>query len=602
MMNKIIFVDFSVFMFRAIFARSGIIAKRNKQITEIISSSKSDDIKRTEIDKVKKGFIPSSTYTTTVMLISTLKKLDIKPNDIIILALDSPLGSWRREIDFSYKKNRKADREKHVDINWDGEFESFNNFLDNIDRSTPFQLIEINKCLSGDTRIHSSKGSIPIKNIKKGDKVYSYNFEKKQIELSTVLNTQKSRSYVRYNIFFENKKSPLQITEEHPVYTLCGWKKVKELNLADIIWNYFDFKMNTPNKQSFLGYFYGYLTGDGSINYKTKKITFTSCDIEGIKYLGYMSNRYFGCKNNIKKYKRKEKNTKEYNLLTLNLRDRFFSVVNFNKYSKNIEYKKGFIGGFFDAEGTFNNKRKIIRIVNTDKKPIYYIYYALKKFGFNPKIYKFKDFRNTKRQDIYAIDLNGKEQVIKFFQTFKTCIKRKKINTISNGLKIRRIEKIEDREGYNNHNFECSPNNNYFANGLLVHNCEADDIISVGVRYFKDRECVVVSNDSDYEQLAAFKNVKIFSPKSKKFKVIKNPYTILEKKIEKEKTDGLTDKILSSEDYEKRNKIVNLLSLPKEIEDEVSLELKKIYPKNFNLQYFPFQSLTKRLVEIYLND
>jgi len=62
---------------------------------------------------------------------------------------------------------------------------------------------------------------------------------------------------------------------------------------------------------------------------------------------------------------------------------------------------------------------------------------------------------------------------------------------------------------------------------LKVNKMEADDIIAYGVRKFKDRECVIISSDSDYEQLAVFDNVKIFSPKSKRYKHINDPLAIL---------------------------------------------------------------------------
>ena len=37
-------------------------------------------------------------------------------------------------------------------------------------------------------------------------------------------------------------------------------------------------------------------------------------------------------------------------------------------------------------------------------------------------------------------------------------------------MKIKRINVIENFEG-KVYNFHCTPNENYFANGILVHNC-----------------------------------------------------------------------------------------------------------------------------------
>ena len=90
---------------------------------------------------------------------------------------------------------------------------------------------------------------------------------------------------------------------------------------------------------------------------------------------------------------------------------------------------------------------------------------------------------------------------------------------------------------------------------LKVNKMEADDIIAYGVRKFKDRECVIISSDSDYEQLAVFDNVKIFSPKSKRYKHIDDPHAILAKKIQKETADNLITEIITEQDCQTRNMI-----------------------------------------------
>ncbi|MEK7549065.1 MAG: hypothetical protein AAB496_01065, partial [Patescibacteria group bacterium] len=84
---KVILVDNNIFIFKSIFSW-----ERNRSI--------------------------SPTYLYLSMLISCLKTIGCHPDDLIILAIDSPLGSWRRDIDSQYKANRKANREKHKDINW----------------------------------------------------------------------------------------------------------------------------------------------------------------------------------------------------------------------------------------------------------------------------------------------------------------------------------------------------------------------------------------------------------------------------------------------------------------------------------------------------
>ena len=133
---------------------------------------------------------------------------------------------------------------------------------------------------------------------------------------------------------------------------------------------------------------------------------------------------------------------------------------------------------------------------------------------------------------------------------------------------------------------------------------EADDIIATAVKHFKDYQKVIISADSDLEQLWIYKNVYIFSPKSKRYKIrVKNPFKVLMSKIKKEKTDNLVKPVLSEKDFEKRNKVVNLINLPSEIEKEVIDILKKLpLQKSFNIAQLKFPSLIDRLISIYDNN
>lgn len=136
---------------------------------------------------------------------------------------------------------------------------------------------------------------------------------------------------------------------------------------------------------------------------------------------------------------------------------------------------------------------------------------------------------------------------------------------------------------------------------IRIDKLEADDIIAVGCRYYRDRDCIIVSSDSDFEQLYALPNVKIYSPVSKKFKIIDNPYQILASKIKKEKTDNLLSDVLDEVDYSKRNAVVNLLKLPEEVEKKVLDVLETMCDNDYQLQYFPFKSLVAKFKNIYNN-
>lgn len=128
---------------------------------------------------------------------------------------------------------------------------------------------------------------------------------------------------------------------------------------------------------------------------------------------------------------------------------------------------------------------------------------------------------------------------------------------------------------------------------------EADDIISAGCRKFSDSECIIVSSDSDFEQLAAYPNVKIFSPLSKGYKIVKNPYKVLRNKIKREASDNLISPVVTEDDYKKREMVVSLLKLPEVVEEKVLDSLENLCYNEFNPELFPFASLVNKFEDIY---
>lgn len=117
--EKIIFIDWGIFLFRAIFAW-----RNNKEIP--------------------------ATYTCLNIILSHLKKIGISPLDKIIIAVDSKEGSWRKEILKEYKANRKEFRESFTDIDWEKMYADFKDLLSNLNESTPFNIIEISKLEADD--------------------------------------------------------------------------------------------------------------------------------------------------------------------------------------------------------------------------------------------------------------------------------------------------------------------------------------------------------------------------------------------------------------------------------------------------------------------
>lgn len=142
---------------------------------------------------------------------------------------------------------------------------------------------------------------------------------------------------------------------------------------------------------------------------------------------------------------------------------------------------------------------------------------------------------------------------------------------------------------------------------VKANHIEADDWMAVGCRYFKDKEIVLITYDADMEQLSVYDNVKLFSPLIKlkggkgAYKIIKDPYKILAKKIKKESADNLVSPILNEEDYDKRQSIVSLLELPDYVEGlcQETLSLIMQENKDINLTEVPYNKIRMKIANLY---
>jgi len=142
---------------------------------------------------------------------------------------------------------------------------------------------------------------------------------------------------------------------------------------------------------------------------------------------------------------------------------------------------------------------------------------------------------------------------------------------------------------------------------------EADDIIAISVRYFKDRECIIVTGDKDLHQLAHYKNVKIFNINKKckgskgVYELVSHPLKILSTKARKgDESDNIIPALdETKEDVELRYKLVNLLELPEDIEQKGIEALNKalVNKKELNLNKLPnFKDVREKFLKIYEKD
>jgi hypothetical protein len=165
-------------------------------------------------------------------------------------------------------------------------------------------------------------------------------------------------------------------------------------------------------------------------------------------------------------------------------------------------------------------------------------------------------------------------------------------------------EKYEDREWWTTiyeefNNFYKRIESSINWNFCRLLNTEADDWASVVSRFYKDNEVTLISADKDWEMLASFPNVKIYSPLSKKFKEIKYPEKVLMEKIQGDISDNLLEKPKNELEFEKRKKIVNLLELPGYIEQPMREILINLPMKSLFVNKLPYRSIQVEMKKLY---
>ena len=133
-----------------------------------------------------------------------------------------------------------------------------------------------------------------------------------------------------------------------------------------------------------------------------------------------------------------------------------------------------------------------------------------------------------------------------------------------------------------------------------IYKVEADDWASVACRYYTDREIILVSSDKDWEMLCNFPNVKIFSPMTKKYKLVKNPMKVLMEKIHGDVSDNLLTVPSSEMEFDRRKKIVDLINpLPDFIEQPIKDKFGSFLPKNLYVHKLPFRSVAEDIRKLY---
>ena len=136
-------------------------------------------------------------------------------------------------------------------------------------------------------------------------------------------------------------------------------------------------------------------------------------------------------------------------------------------------------------------------------------------------------------------------------------------------------------------------------NFCRAYKMEADDWASIAIRFIEAEEKIMISSDEDWQMLCTLPNVKVFSPYTKKYKIIKNPEKILLKKIKGDVSDNLLEAPKTEAEFEKRKLIVDLISLPQYIEQIIRPVIESLPIKNLYLNKIPFRTCREEIRKLY---
>jgi len=163
----------------------------------------------------------------------------------------------------------------------------------------------------------------------------------------------------------------------------------------------------------------------------------------------------------------------------------------------------------------------------------------------------------------------------------------------------------EIRDKFEDFKNRLNENTNWIFVGPIP-KVESDDIAAIICKNFQCiPEIVLITIDSDWEMnYHLHPGVKIFSMKTKKWKIRPenyNVYEVMAKKVHKETSDNLVTAITTSQDYDTRLQLIDLTRLPEWVEKSVLdvLSNPELYNKNIYPEIMPSKSLQPRFDNLY---
>jgi intein/homing endonuclease len=369
------------------------------------------------------------------------------------------------------------------------------------DRKLPY-----GTCLKGDTRITTENSITEIKDIKKGDLVWSFDEKTQSKVLSPVLDKINSGVKTCYKV--STKHNYFDASEEHRIMVLSNnefiYKNVKDLKLGDLL--IIDKKITTDKEISIdksfpeenkngwfnrceelipdyvneeLAQLIGFLIGDGWLHTHNPSLAIALGvdDVINDYYIKLLQ-KYSGNDGVMIENKQFVIHSKLFKTILMRLG--FSGKFNEKRIPKwvfecDVELQRAFISGLFDADGweTEDEYCKAFHFELSNEQLVKDIKILLQRLGY--KCGKIGS-RNRKETSKGILGRTFKEindsYYITFYDSYNEQAKKlDNINRTNDNYLIEKIISIEEIGDFETYDIYVeNENHNFFANGIVVHN------------------------------------------------------------------------------------------------------------------------------------
>lgn len=380
-------------------------------------------------------------------------------------------------------------------------------------------------CLVGDTRVETEDGYKEISNIKIGDKVWTFNTDSQERELGEVIMFMPKGEKEVYGV--STLHNYIEGTSDHKLLVYDGelvYKEINNIKVGDLliidnsfnkqngaikidksypsnneanlnktmVWwnNYIDFIPDYVDED--FAKFFGFMIGDGWID--DKRIYFATGEynkfnVDFADYIEKITNK------KCKFARNKNYSSDKYNFTHCVVNSKCLSVImrrmgfldGFDKkripnwvFRSDDKIKKAFLRGLMISDGSYNIDRfGVLRcniemsneqLIKDIKILVQSLGYKSSKVSVRNRIGKTAELKNGNK-----ITIKHCSYYLYFYERLNTQEKKYDLEKrLSEGFKteaVRKIEYIGEKETYD---FTVNnSNSNFFANGIVTHNCSA---------------------------------------------------------------------------------------------------------------------------------